>query len=322
MIAASLRKPARILGPLALALAGMAATPSQPADGPKLYVHMETPGRFSYSGEPAQATILFKNEGNGPWVNPGLEIEAGFGVYDSDGKKLERVKAPPSSRDGQPKILEPNAYFGKIVDLAALFPRISAIGRYRVTWSAPGIPEQTVVTRVIKKFDPAKDYQAVIETDFGSVVLEFYKDLAPFHVRNFIDLANQDFYNGLLFHRIIKGEIAVGGSPTGDERGSPGYNIMPEPNGLKVLAGSVAQVRNANTGADESGSIFMIAATPQTEMDNRVTVFGRVVEGLETVKAITNLPTVGGPPRAPSRPIKDVVIKKIEIREKKPAKTS
>ena len=179
------------------------------------------------------------------------------------------------------------------------------------------MPEQSLATRIIKKYDPDKDYQAVIETDFGRIVLEFYKDLAPFHTRNFIDLANLKFYDGLLFHRIVKGEMIFGGSPTGDERGSPGYNVAPEPNGLKVLPGVVAQVRNTQTGADESGSIFMIAATALPDLDARVTVFGRVVEGLDTVKAITNLPTVGSAPRAASRPIKDVTIKKVEIQEKK-----
>ena len=119
----------------------------------------------------------------------------------------------------------------------------------------------------------------------------------------------------------MKGEAVLAGSPTGDERGGPGYTIPPEPNGLKVLPGTMAQVRNSMTGPDESGSIFLIAAKEQPDMDNHVTVFARVVEGLETVKAISNVPTVGGPPRAAARPIKDITIKKIEIREK-PAKKS
>jgi peptidyl-prolyl cis-trans isomerase B (cyclophilin B) len=318
MIASPARR--RALPPIAAvaALGLMVAGATRGEDGPKLYVHLETPGRFSYSGDPAQVSILLKNEGNAPWINPGIDIEAGFQVFDSDGKKLEKGKPAPFSKDSQPKHLEPNAYFGRIVDLAALFPKMGAIGTYRITWSAPSIPEQSLATRVIRKYDPKKDYQAVIETDFGKVVLEFYKDLAPFHVKNFIDLANLGFYDNLLFHRIIKNEMAFGGSPTGDERGSPGYNIIPEPNGLKVLPGVLAQVRNSQTGADESGCIFMIAVTAQPDMDGRVTVFGRVVDGLDTIKAITNVPTVGGPPRAAARPIKDVVMRRLEIREKKP----
>lgn len=310
----------RALASLCLALVATALAAPSPVlgeDAPKLYVHIETPGRFSYSGDPTQVSILFKNEGTSVWTNPGIDVEGGFQVVDSDGNKLEKAKPAPASKDGQPKILEPNGYFGKIVNLNTLFPKVSAIGTYRITWSAPGLPEQTLATRIIKKFDPKKDYQAVIETDFGKIVLDFYKDLAPFHTRNFIDLVNLDFYNGLLFHRIVKGESIFGGSPTGDERGSPGYNVPPEPNGLKVLPGVVAQVRNSQTGADESGSIFMIAATAQPDMDGRVTVFARVVEGLDTVKAIANVPTVGSAPRAASRPIKDVTIKKVEIREKK-----
>src|SRR5262245_8975836 len=311
---------AAVLVPLSLTLAGAAGGSTSPAfgeDAPKLYVHIETPGRYSYSGDPTQVSILLKNEGAALWSNPGIDIEGGFQVFDGDGKKLERTKGAAASKDGQPKILEPNSYFGKIVNLNQYFPKISAIGTYRITWSAPGIPEQSLATRIIRKYDPAKDYQAVIDTEFGKIVIEFYKDLAPFHTRNFIDLINLNFYNGLLFHRILKGEMIFGGSPTGDERGSPGYNVMPEPNGLKVLPGVLAQVRNSQTGAEESGSIFMIAATALPDLDARVTVFGRVGEGLDTVKAIPNLPTVGRRPRAASRPIKDVTIKKVEIQEKK-----
>jgi peptidyl-prolyl cis-trans isomerase B (cyclophilin B) len=310
-----------VLVPVSLAIAAFLPGPVSAApgeDSAKLYVHLETPGRFSYSGDPARVTVLLQNDGSAPWVNPGIDIEGGFQVFDSAGNKLEKTKVPATSKDGQPKLLEANAYFGKIVNLNQYFPKIATIGTYRITWSAAGIPEQTLATRIIKKYDATKDYQAVIDTDFGRIVLEFYKDLAPGHTRNFIDLANLDFYNGLLFHRIVKGEMIFGGSPTGDERGSPGYNVPAEPNGLKVLPGVIAQVRNSQTGPDESGSIFMIAATPQPDLDSRVTVFGRVVEGLDTVKAITNVPTVGSAPRTASRPIKDVTIKKIEIREKKP----
>lgn len=316
---------ARVSGLLALAIAGsLPGLSSQAAaqDGAKLYVHLETPGRFQYSGDPVQISILFKNEGKAPWANPGIDIEAGLQMFGNDGVKLEKAKVPAASRDGQPKILEPNAFFGKIINLSQHFPKTNAVGTYRITWSAPDIPEQSLATRIIKKYDPTRDYQAVIDTDFGKVVIEFYRDLAPFHTKNFIDLVNLDFYQGLLVHRIVKGEMIFGGSPTGDERGSPGYNMPQEPNGLKVLPGTVAQVRNSQTGADESGSIFMIAATAQPDLDGRVTVFGRVVEGLDTVKAISNVPTTGGQARAASRPIKDVTIKKIEIREKKPVKSS
>lgn len=289
----------------------------------KLYVHIESRSRLTYAGDANEVTILFKNEGKENWVNPGMEIEAGFQVFDNAGTKLEKAKATPSNKEGQPKILLPGSYFGTIVDLNMLFPKMTALGTYKITWSGPGVSEKTIVNRVIKKYDPARDYQAVIETEFGNIVLEFYKDLAPMHVKNFIDLANMGFYDGKIFHRVIKGEAAFGGSANGDERSGPGYTVSAEPNGLKILAGSVAQVRNSYTGQDESGSIFMIAVTPQSDMDGRFTVFARVVEGLETSKTITNLPTAGGAgSRVAARPIRDVVMKKIEIREKKSDKKS
>ena len=331
--------PLRRIRPIAMAsvMALLAAVttgaqekkPEPPKGEPKapLYVHIETRSVLTYAGDPNEVTILFQNDSKENWTNPGMEIESGFQVFDSEGKKLEKAKSPVSLKEAQPKVLEPKGYFGKIVDLNTLFPRMNAIGTYKITWSAAGLPEKTIMSRVIKKYDPARDYQAVVDTDFGSVVLEFYKDLAPAHVKNFIDLANQGFYDQKIVHRIIKGEAIFGGSRTGDERGGPGYTLTPEPNGLKILAGSVAQVRNSYTGAEESGSIFMVAAVPQPEMDDRYTVFARVAQGLETIKAISNLPTAGGPGgKVAARPIRDVTIKKIEIREKKsdskPAKAS
>src|SRR5262245_29005081 len=282
-----------------------------------LYVHIETRQALTYAGDPHEVTILFKNNGDASWTNPGMEIEAGFLVFDAEGRKLEKAKTVPSAKDAQPKVLEPNGYFGKIIDLNTLFPKMTALGSYKITWSGPGVTEKSITSRVIKKYDPTRDYQAVIGTEFGDIVLDFYRDLAPMHVKNFIDLANQGFYDGKIFHRTIKGEAVFGGSPTGDERGGPGYTLPAEPNGLKVLAGSVAQVRNSYTGAEESGSIFMIAVAPQPEMDTRYTVFARISSGLETIKTVSNLPTAGGAgARVAARPIRDVIMKKIEIREK------
>ncbi|MCZ6695214.1 MAG: peptidylprolyl isomerase [Acidobacteria bacterium] len=288
--------------------------------GPKLYVYLEASGRYMYTGDPTEVSILFKNVGDDPWTNPGMDIAAGFEVTDSDGKKLEKTKAPALASETQPKVLQPNAYFGQIIKLDELFPKINRIGSYRITWSAPDVPAQSIIARVIKKYDPKVDYKATIETEFGDIVLDFYKELAPLHVRNFIDLVNLGFYDDkTMFHRIIEDQVIFGGSPTGDERGC-GYNTLPpEPNGLKILKGSIAQVRNSLTGLNESACIFLIAAEPQPQFDSRYTVFARVVEGLETVKSITNLPRAGGGAGAAGRPIKDVTIKKIRIDEKKKA---
>jgi cyclophilin family peptidyl-prolyl cis-trans isomerase len=318
------RRSGFVLAAALVCASAAAAAPAQEGSkgNPDLYVHLETRQALIYTGDPHEVTILFKNNGKEPWSNPGIEIESGFQVFDADGKKLEKAKSPASLKDAQPKVLEPNGYFGKIVDLNLLFPKMTALGIYKISWTGAGVSEKSITSRVIKKYDTARDYQAVIDTEFGPIILDFYRDLAPMHVKNFIDLANQGYFDGKIFHRTMKGEAAFGGSSTGDERGGPGYTIPPEANGLKILAGSVAQVRNAYTGPEESGGIFMIAVAPQPEMDNRYTVFARISSGLETVKAITNLPTAGGGSGAhvAARPIKDVVMKKVEIREKPAAK--
>ncbi len=139
-MSSSIRTPrAPVVFALILAAAGIApGLPAIGAESPKLYVHLETLGRFSYSGDPTQVSILVKNEGNADWANPGLDLEGGFQVYDSDGKKLDKAKGAAPPRDAQPKILEPNAYFGKIINLNTLFPKITGTGTYRITWSGPG----------------------------------------------------------------------------------------------------------------------------------------------------------------------------------------
>src|SRR5206468_495614 len=81
---------------------------------------------------------------------------------------------------------------------------------------------------VVERYDAKKDYRAKFETDFGPIVIQLDKGAAPRHVRNFVDLVRQGFYNGNQFHRIIPGQAIIGGSPTGDPAAGSGYNLDPE----------------------------------------------------------------------------------------------
>src|SRR5262245_7976161 len=105
-----------------------------------LYIHIETRNILNYAGDPNDVTILFQNDAKENWTNPGIEIEAGFQVYDEKGNKLEKTKNPTSAKEAQPKVLEPKGYFGKILDLNTLFPKMNAVGTYKITWSQPGLP--------------------------------------------------------------------------------------------------------------------------------------------------------------------------------------
>ncbi|MGN7285064.1 peptidylprolyl isomerase [Shouchella rhizosphaerae] len=125
-----------------------------------------------------------------------------------------------------------------------------------------------------------------IEFENGEkIVIEFYEDAAPGTVENFETLANKGFYNGLTFHRVIPGFVAQGGDPNGNGTGGPGYTIKCETEGNphKHVPGALSM---AHAGRDTGGSQFFIVHEPQPHLYGVHTVFGQVVEGLDSVYRI------------------------------------
>jgi peptidyl-prolyl cis-trans isomerase B (cyclophilin B) len=135
------------------------------------------------------------------------------------------------------------------------------------------------------QIDPAKTYQAVIETSRGVIELELYPQHAPKTVNNFVFLAKEGFYDGVTFHRVIKNFMIQGGDPTGTGRGGPGYKFQDElkENPLKHETGVISM---ANSGPNTNGSQFFITHSPQPHLNGRHTVFGKVVRGQDVVDAI------------------------------------
>ncbi len=130
--------------------------------------------------------------------------------------------------------------------------------------------------------DPAKRYTATIATDRGDIVVELFADKAPRTVNNFVFLAREGFYDGVTFHRVIPGFMAQGGDPTGSGRGGPGYRFEDEFHAdLRHDGPGVLSMANAGPGTN--GSQFFITHGPTPHLDDRHTVFGRVVEGMDVV---------------------------------------
>ncbi len=141
-----------------------------------------------------------------------------------------------------------------------------------------------------RPFDPSRRYSAIIETDKGTIVIELYSHVAPKTVENFIQLAQKGFYNGLTFHRVVPGFVIQGGDPKGDGTGGPGYTIEAEISTLSHITGTVAMARRpdeVNPERRSSGSQFYICLAPQPHLDGQYTIFGQVVEGMDTVLRIT-----------------------------------
>ncbi|MEA2715623.1 MAG: peptidyl-prolyl cis-trans isomerase [Candidatus Parcubacteria bacterium] len=149
-----------------------------------------------------------------------------------------------------------------------------------------------------------------IETAKGPIVFQTYDADAPETVKNFIALAQKGFYNGLIFHRVIKDFMIQGGDPTGTGSGGPGYSFADEldPQTPSYQAGYVrGTVAMANSGPNTNGSQFFIMHK-DTPLQHNYTIFGKVISGLGTVDAIADSPTAAG-----DRPVTPIKMTKITV---------
>jgi cyclophilin family peptidyl-prolyl cis-trans isomerase len=155
--------------------------------------------------------------------------------------------------------------------------------------------------------DKKSNRYAVFDTSMGTFKVELFEDKTPITAGNFINLSQQGFYDGLIFHRVVDGFMIQGGDPNGDGSGGPGYTIKDEfhPTLRHISAGIVSM---ANRGADTGGSQFFITLAPAPWLDDKHAIFGKIVDGIEIVKAIGGVET--GPM---DRPIEDVVMNSVRI---------
>jgi cyclophilin family peptidyl-prolyl cis-trans isomerase len=148
--------------------------------------------------------------------------------------------------------------------------------------------------------------QAIIRTNHGPIHLELFPDDAPKTVDNFVKLANDGFYDRVIFHRVIPDFMIQGGDPTGTGSGGPGYTFEDEFNNHKVERGALAM---ANAGPNTNGSQFFIVTTEAASwLDGKHTVFGKVTEGMDVVDTISELPR-----DARDKPHDDVVIEGVSV---------
>jgi cyclophilin family peptidyl-prolyl cis-trans isomerase len=132
---------------------------------------------------------------------------------------------------------------------------------------------------------------ATMSTNHGDITIELFDEDAPKTVENFKKLAADGFYDGLIFHRIIKDFMIQGGCPQGTGTGGPGYTFEDEINPRKAVRGSLAM---ANAGPNTNGSQFFIVTLEATPwLDGKHTVFGQVTDGMDVVDKLEGLPTDG-----------------------------
>ncbi len=157
----------------------------------------------------------------------------------------------------------------------------------------------------------AKNPTAIMKTNQGTITLELYPDVAPKAVENFTKLAQKGYYNGVIFHRVIKDFMIQGGDPTGTGRGGESiwhkdFDNEYKPNVIFDKPGLLAM---ANKGPNTNGSQFFITVRPTPWLNGGYTIFGKVVDGFDVVKKIENTKTLRG-----DRPVEKQIIQSITIK--------
>ncbi len=223
-----------------------------------------------------------------PWAVTLIVLLIGVGVYAMYANHLGPFAPPPAKP--KPKV-------------AAVSPCLNSNVIKQITNTSPGLSQAQIqaITRTYKTapamtIDTKKTYCAGINTNRGLIVLELDPNLAPKTVNNFVFLAQQHFYDGLVFHRVIpdtadyKNELHIlqTGDPHGNDlalrgKGGPGYSFADEPVKGDYTAGTVAM---ANSGANTNGSQFFINITDNKSLPKSYNLFGHVVQGMDVVKKI------------------------------------
>ena len=160
---------------------------------------------------------------------------------------------------------------------------------------------------------------AVIKTSEGDMVVQFWNDTAPNTIENFKKLARQSFYDGTIFHRIVKGFMIQGGDPNSKDpakensygQGGPGYKIKAEFNDHPHERGVISMARGPDP--DSAGSQFFICLAPVHRLDHQYTTFGKLIKGEDVLEKIGDTPVERNAQGEMSKPTKRVVIEKIEI---------
>jgi peptidyl-prolyl cis-trans isomerase B (cyclophilin B) len=160
---------------------------------------------------------------------------------------------------------------------------------------------------------------AVLKTSEGDMVVEFWKDAAPNTIENFKKLARQGFYNGTIFHRIVKGFMIQGGDPNSKDpakedsygAGGPGYKIKAEFNDHSHDRGVISMAREPDP--DSAGSQFFICLGPVTRLDHQYTTFGKLIKGDDVLTKIGDTPVTRNSIGEMSKPTQRVTIEKIDI---------
>jgi len=267
-----------------------------------------------YAGDPVPVRLSIWNDSGAPVPPPTGEIPSGFQLFDIEGKKVASVLPAAGTEEGSARPMVPGAFVGYARDLTFLYPKLKESGTYRLQWRQGALESNSVILRVVPRYDPDKDYTARVDTDMGTFTIELLRKDAPIAVKTFVDLAQDGFYDGLTFHYVEPERVIAGGDPTGTGTGGPGFHIPHERTQNKMLAGTV--ILMATGRPPSNGSTFAILLAPRPDYEGKETGFAQVIEGLDVVKKISNVPASAKDAPLPHHPLKEVKILRVVVKTK------
>ena len=291
----------------ALAASGGARDGAAPDDG--LVVTLATDGSFLQVGRPVPVKLTIENKGkaavelqNGVLFGQGMTINPVDSPTHTEVVLAETV-APEGARHAL--TLPAGASLSATIDLAAPDSSLFAkAGHYAVRCEVPLAGGKSVESAPIS-VEVARDwtgFHAVLETAAGEIELEFFPEKAPRTVANFLALAERGFYDGLTFHRIVKGFMIQGGDPKGDGTGTTGRFLPFEKTGVKHERGVISMARQRDF--DSASCQFFLVQKAAPFLDGNYAAFGRIVRGLETLDKLCDTPCVMNPNGTDSGPSK------------------
>ena len=299
---------------LAVALAGgWIATPAQQSP---VSIQLELGQDIYYAGAPLLVRISVHNNGSTAVPNPVKgKLFKSFNVGPVGGTPLKATGKSDTKEPSRPAELAPLSFYGGLVDLTTIFPELKESGTYQINWAAGGLLSTRIQVTIIPRFDPSKEYQAVIETSMGEIHMDFFADQARIATKAFVDMAHAGFYDGLQFHEVRADMLISGGNARFGKPDQRPLRYPAEASTLPIVAGTVV-LKPAGASPPANGSEFMILLRPHPELAGQVTVLGQVVKGLDVVQRISRVPSSGLDEQPFFKPENPVEIRRVSIREK------
>ena len=283
---------------LAWALPVRAAVESaSPAEAPArdpITIELRAAESAIYPGQNLVLKLIFKNDAEPPVTLDAAAFEREtFQVLDEKGKPPKKVA--PGGKAAEALRVDGYGTSERLIDLSAWYPSVAARkGVWKVSWSGGDRSAGPIKVAVTEPYDAAKDRIAVLETEVGVMTWELLPEHAPKHVKHFVDLVRQGFYDGLTFYRFVPGMELCGGDPKGDGTGGWRNLMMPEfSQNLVPVTGMVGALRPDGKVSLSSDSIFFIALGSPEFMQGLQSFYARMTEGWDVVARIAARETTG-----------------------------